>query len=101
MVGLSKERILACMGPPATKATEGGTEVWSYNSGNGYIDTQGTATNFGHGFASFGGVSTARFCTVNLVMNNGIVSQVNYVGPTGGLLTKGEQCSYAIDNCVK
>ena len=34
MVGLTKEQVLACMGPPVTKATEGATEVWSYNSGN-------------------------------------------------------------------
>ena len=35
MIGLSKEQILACMGPPANQAAVGATEVWSYNSGNG------------------------------------------------------------------
>jgi hypothetical protein len=34
MVGLTKEQVLACMGPPASKAAEGATEVWSYPSGN-------------------------------------------------------------------
>jgi hypothetical protein len=38
MVGLSKEQVLACMGPPATKAAEGAAEVWSYASGNGRTD---------------------------------------------------------------
>ena len=32
MVGLSKEQVLACMGPPATKAAEGATKVWGYAS---------------------------------------------------------------------
>ena len=35
MVGLSKEQVLTCMGVPASKAAEGATEVWGYNSGNG------------------------------------------------------------------
>jgi len=34
MVGLTKDQVLACMGTPASKATEGATEVWSYPSGN-------------------------------------------------------------------
>jgi len=35
MVGMSKEQVLACMGAPASKAAEGATEVWGYNSGDG------------------------------------------------------------------
>jgi outer membrane protein assembly factor BamE (lipoprotein component of BamABCDE complex) len=64
MVGLTKEQVLACMGSPASKATEGATEVWSYPSGN---------------------------CTVNVTMMDGRVSRMNYVGPTGGLLSQNEQ----------
>jgi hypothetical protein len=30
VVGLSKEQVLACMGPPLNKGAEGETEVWSY-----------------------------------------------------------------------
>ena len=32
MIGMPKEQVLACMGAPANKATEGKTEVWGYNS---------------------------------------------------------------------
>jgi len=60
MIGLIKEQVLACMGPPASKATEGPTEVWSYPSGN---------------------------CIVNVTMMDGKVKRMNYVGPTGGLLS--------------
>src|SRR5262249_5830135 len=39
MVGRTKEQVLACMGPPAGKATEGAAEIWSYVSGDGSMDT--------------------------------------------------------------
>lgn len=128
MVGLSKEQVLACMGVPIASLAEGNTEVWSYNSGNGRSDmfttasastigagqTLGSATRIGpttyfgantigasntnaFGFAT----SRSRSCTINIVMSGGSVSRVNYSGPTGGLLTRGEQCGYAVENCVR
>jgi hypothetical protein len=99
MVGLSKEQILACMGPPSNQATVGATEVWSYPSGNGHTDVS-TFASGGNGFFSGGGVSERRFCTVNVAMTNGMVSQVSYIGPTGGLLSPNEQCAFAVASCV-
>jgi hypothetical protein len=32
MIGMPKEQVLACMGPPVNKATEGKTEVWAYST---------------------------------------------------------------------
>ena len=75
MIGLTKEQVLACMGTPASKATEGATEVWSYPS-------------------------ESRFCTVNVTMMDGRVKRMNYVGPTGGLLSQNEQCFFAVANCT-
>jgi outer membrane protein assembly factor BamE (lipoprotein component of BamABCDE complex) len=72
MVGLTKEQVLACMGPPASKAT-GATEVWSYPSGN---------------------------CTVNVTMMDGKVKRMNYAGPTGGPLSQNEQCFFTVANCT-
>jgi hypothetical protein len=104
MVGFSKEQILACMGPPASKATEGATEVWSYGSGDGTTISSAQATGgtmFGRPTVNAIGMSQQRFCTVNVIMTGGRVSRVNYSGPTGGLLTAGEQCAYAVANCAK
>ncbi|MHC2535998.1 hypothetical protein ACVJMY_005567 [Bradyrhizobium diazoefficiens] len=95
MVGMSKEQVLACMGPPANKAAEGQTEVWSYNSGDGTVVASGSAS-----YGSFSGRSSQRFCHINVVMSGGAVAAVNYQGPTGGLITAGEQCAYAVDACV-
>jgi hypothetical protein len=99
MIGLTKEQILACMGPPTSKAAEGATEVWSYPSGNGHTDVA-TFASGGHGFFSGGGVAESRFCTVNVTMVDGRVNRMNYVGPTGGLLSPNEQCAFAVANCV-
>jgi hypothetical protein len=96
MVGLPKEQVLICMGPPASKATEGQTEVWSYNSGDGTTIASGSVS-----YGSYSGVSSRRFCQINVVMSGGSVSAVNYQGPTGGLISAGEQCAYAVDACVK
>jgi hypothetical protein len=83
-------KVLACMGPPANKAAEGATEVWSYSSGNGQVNGA-----FGNGFAR----SNRLFCTVNVTMQGGAVTRVVYLGPTGNLLTAGEQCAYAVAAC--
>jgi hypothetical protein len=107
MIGKSKEQVLACMGIPHGKAAEGTTEVWSYNSGNGYTEGFGSSSvsaSGGRGYASLFGtsssVSQSRFCTVNVTMMNGRVQALNYTGPTGGLLTEGEQCAFVLKNCV-
>ena len=115
LIGLTKEQVLGCMGVPQGKAAEGATEVWSYGSGDGRttISTFGGSTtnasvtggpNHASGSATTSGsglgVATQRSCTVQVVMTDGRVSRVNYAGPTGGVLTKGEQCAYAVENCV-
>src|SRR3974390_3053735 len=89
MVGMTKEQVLACMGPPVNKATEGATEVWVYNSGNGQTDVATYAS--GNRFSAAGfGVASQRFCQININMNASRVAAVNYVGPTGGLISQGE-----------
>ena len=120
IVGMSREQILACMGPPGTKAAEGATEVWSYGSGNDHTTTIGTGVAQTNGFisgerrgnhysatgesrtTSLATVnSSRRYCTVNVVMIDGHVSKLNYAGPTGGILTGGEQCAFAVQNCLQ
>ena len=115
MRGLTKEQVLSCMGPPANRAAEGKTEVWSYSSGGetlitGHSSMFGTANAYstpGGAFAqgvansnSFG-MAQQRYCVVNVVISGGTVSTVNYSGPTGGIFTGGEQCAYAVRNCVR
>ena len=87
LVGRTKEQILACMGVPLQHAIVGTTEVWSYPSG-------GDTTTMGFMGSSY---SMRWYCVVNIVMSGERVSVVNYAGRTG---TLGEQCAFAVKNCV-
>ena len=103
MIGMSKAAVLACMGAPAAKEAAEQIEVWSYPSG-GDVDTFGTGTAYSSGSSVYGsGVASSkqRYCVVSIVMQNDIVTRVNYQGRTGGLLTEGEQCAFAVTNCVQ
>jgi hypothetical protein len=55
----------------------------------------------GDGVRSWHRYDDQALCTVNVTMTNGRVGRVNYVGPTGGLLTPGEQCAFAVQNCTR
>lgn len=107
MLGMSKEAVLVCMGPPAQKTAEGATELWTYQSGNGQVDSSAMVSG-GQGFGFGSASSSRRYCVVNVAFQGGKVSQINYTGATGsagnGLLTSqigtDEQCAFAIRACV-
>lgn len=104
MVGISKEQVLVCMGALPQRTAVGETEVWFYPSGgdtrtfstaSGSIDASGNANASGSSY------SAHRYCTVNVILTGDRVSAVNYVGRTGGWATQGEQCAFAVRNCVQ
>jgi hypothetical protein len=84
MIGLSKEQVLACMGPPLNQYAKGTAEVWSYNSENNVTPT-GDANGF---------------CTINVKMWGGRVGAVDYLGLSGGLITFNEACAFAVQKCA-
>jgi hypothetical protein len=83
---MTEEQVLGCMGPPSNRTTEGQVEVWVY--GDGSVKT------------TDGGVESTSFCTVKMAMQGGSVSTVSYQGPTGEMLTQGEQCVHAVNRCA-
>jgi len=102
MLGMSKEDVLACMGIPKKKAAEGKTEVWSYASTDGY----GTRTENNFKVTSFYTTKPSShersFCTVNVVMKDGVVGRINYLGPTAtSFYNDDDQCGYAVAACVR
>jgi outer membrane protein assembly factor BamE (lipoprotein component of BamABCDE complex) len=101
MVGLTKEDVLICMGPPAKKAVVGTTEVWAYNSSGGTNSSPSFSQKLSSSFSIKNSLQEKSSCTVNVVMKNDIVSVVHYNGPRGGLLNPDEQCGYAIEHCVE
>ena len=104
LVGMSSEQILTCMGNPVAANMIGETEVWTFLSGGDYVGS-GSVTTYANG-ASAGSttvVSTSsirRSCKIDLVFRDQRVTKVNYSGRTGGLITRGEQCAFAVENCV-
>ena len=91
MIGLSKRSIHACMGAPTWRKAIGATEIWSYDTGTTQID--------GQGFATFG-YPRHPHCRVNVVITNGVVSQINYAGVNGDSLDLGERCIFAVAPCA-
>jgi hypothetical protein len=77
MIGLSREQVLACMGPPLNQDAKGTTEVWSYNSGNN---------------VAAAGNGSGRYCAINVTMWNGSVGAVDHLGPS--------ECTFALQKCA-
>jgi hypothetical protein len=98
LVGMTKEKILSCMGPPQRSAAVGATEVWTYGSGGQSVGVASAVS--GSNVASAVGVSAFRYCVVDVVMRNDVVERVNYSGRAGGLLSPHAECSYAVENCL-
>lgn len=98
LVGMSQEKVLSCMGVPLAERTVGRTTVWQYASG-GDVHSTAVAQQVG-GTTVAAGNSRQRYCEISVVMRGGKVEAVNYTGRTGGLITHGEQCAFAVNNCL-
>lgn len=101
MIGMSKETVLGCMGPPKKKATEGGTEVWSYFSTDGRTDRRTDKFTVASWYQTHPSSTEKSFCTVNVVMKDGAVTSVHYLGPKGThFYNDKDQCGYAVEACA-
>jgi hypothetical protein len=97
MIGLSKKHVRACLGAPDRRARIGSTDIWAYRSGSAEVvglflasGVNGTASWFAHD----------PRCAVIVIMTHSRVSQIAYSAPDGGPLPLGEQCAFAVENCV-
>jgi len=88
LIGMSKQQILQCMGAARNIQTEGNVDVWKYYSGGDYRATGIT-------------ILRKRSCEINVIFKKDYVVNIMYSGRTGGILTRGEQCAYAVSNCVR
>lgn len=97
MVGLSKEHVLSCMGPPSSTAQVGATEVWAYNSA-GAVNSSTLVS--GNQSMAFGSTTTSQeFCAVNLTMQSDRVVAANYRSQ-GKLLAPSLPCYMVLHACV-
>ena len=87
LIGATKGHLLACAGAPDKQITSGDREYLSY-----VVHTKkGTVEGTGGG---------SRFCEATFVMKGNHIESISYRGKTGGLLSKGEQCGYIVQNCL-
>src|ERR1700722_4280231 len=78
LVGFSSAQVSDCMGAPDAKSVLPRAEQWTYLSK----------------------ASTKLFCKVDVIINNGRVTEIRYSGHTGGLLTENEQCAEIVGRCL-
>jgi hypothetical protein len=97
MVGLSKEHVLSCMGPPTSTSSAGATEVWSYNS-FGSINSS-TVLGGNQSFVAASTSTTQDFCAINLTIQSDQVVAANYRSQ-GKLLAPSLPCYSALHACV-
>jgi hypothetical protein len=99
MIGLSKKKILACLGAPAKRVRIGATDIWTYPIGEAHFESPFLAPAFLLAPSASAGLDK-RACDVNIILTNGAVSQVVYHGAGGGPLPLGRQCLFAVQNCT-
>jgi hypothetical protein len=96
MVGLSREHVLVCMGPPSSTAHVGATEVWAYNS-LGPVNSSTVVT--GNQSLAVGSTTTSReFCAVNTMQGDRVVA-ANYRSQ-GKVLAPSLPCYTVLHACA-
>lgn len=100
LIGISKKELLSCAGVPLRQEHVDGLEFLSFAGGGDSVGNA-VATNTSSTTEVAVGKSAHRYCEATFVLQNGVVQKINYQGRTGGILTKGEQCAFIVENCLK
>ena len=100
LVGMSKKDLFLCAGVPQRQERVVDLEFLTFAGGGDSVGSA-VATRTSPNTAVAVGKSTHRYCESTFVLKNGIIQKVNYQGRTGGLISKGEQCAFIVENCVK
>jgi hypothetical protein len=100
MVGMSKTELLSCAGVPVRQAQADDLEFFTYTGGGDSTSVAYGGTTSRRTTYAFG-KRMQRYCEVTFVLRAGVVERVNYNGRTGGALSRGEQCAFVVENCVR
>ena len=107
MLGMPKDRLLACAGVPARQATAGGKEFFTYveypavsaapgtSLGIGGFGGSSSGVGVGLGFGLPLGSSSSAGCEATFVLGGGVVEQVSY--PASATLSA---CTPIVQNCL-
>ena len=95
MVGMSRAAVLACMGPPLARMSEGDLEAWSYRSS---VTSPTIITPMGMSFIATG--DGAYDCTIDVTPTSGTVSRIAYKANSDGWGAPHRACAPAVRACV-
>jgi hypothetical protein len=98
LLGLSRKKVLACLGSPTRRTTVGSDQIWTYAQGVRW--TQGPVWAVGLNIA-WSPNWPGGPCNVNLVIADGAVAAVTDALPDGGRLPVGQQCVLTNPNCQR
>jgi hypothetical protein len=96
LIGLSKKKILACLGTPVKRIAIGLEEIWTFPIGEMRADAPPWALDPNLQVSPFG---STRRCDVKVVIDKFGVSQVYYSADDGGVMPLGQQCIFAVERC--
>jgi hypothetical protein len=100
MVGMNREAILDCAGPPERVIRTGEKELLVYFIGDERVSARRLAPLGLGGPMGFSGADETN-CEVSFVLVEGRVSEVRYRGGTGGLFSRAANCASILRYCVK
>lgn len=104
LVGMRKDEVRACAGPPARRQVGDDSEVWIYQVGDDDIrrGPDPSASDPGaFGVPSPSRTIPRRYCVARVFMRKGRVARVTYSGMTGGVFSRGEQCAFVLGSCLR
>jgi hypothetical protein len=107
LVGMQKRDLFACAGLPVRDEKVDDLEFLVYEGGGdvvGASTSHASATAWGNtvsGNQTTVAKATRRYCQATFTLKDGVVQRVTYQGRTGGLLSKGEQCAFVVEACLK
>ncbi|MDZ4383303.1 MAG: hypothetical protein U0937_01530, partial [Thermodesulfovibrionia bacterium] len=97
---MSKRDLLSCAGVPVRQERADDLEFLTY-AGGGDSQSVGYVTKTSPSSAVAISKRHQRYCEATFILKDGIVQKINYQGRTGGILTKGEQCAFIVENCLE
>lgn len=109
LAGMPRDMLLSCAGVPHRTHTEGPREFYTYTAGEitaypaASFGISSYRNNLGFGIGvplNDADVVRSNYCEATFVIDNGVVTQLNYTSSTGTGAARYRECGRIVQNCV-